>query len=167
MKSVSRTTHKFCLFVDFILTIGHFFHQINNWPVWIQSRYPPQLISWWKFLKLGGPAPYPIITMLWNIDINSNIFLSSWKQTRVTPIYKQSNKSNVHNFRPISVLPILYEIVEKHAHIYLYKFLNAHNLLSNRQSGFRTKHPCQNALLIILEEWPHELLNGKFVSQSW
>ena len=41
----------------------------------------------------------------------------------VTPVYKAGDKSDVNNYRPISVLPILSKILERTVHDQLYKYL--------------------------------------------
>lgn len=116
-----------------------------------------------KFLKLGGPALYESITNLCNLSIMTNTFPDKWKCAKVTPIPKKPNNIEPSNFRPISVLPVLSKIIEKHVHTHLYDFLTKYNLLSDRQFGFRPKHSCQTALTLMIEEWLQELQDGNTV----
>ena len=110
-----------------------------------------------KLLKLGGPAIYETITNICNISIETSTFPEIWKHANVTPIQKQNRNCAVTNIRPISVLPILSKILEKHVHNYFYSFLTKHNLLSHNQFGFRPKHSCQTALLHIYEKWLQDI----------
>ena len=48
--------------------------------------------------------------------------------------------TDVTNYRPISVLPILSKIAERHVHNAVYSFLCKNDLIYIRQSGFRSKH---------------------------
>ncbi|GAG77400.1 unnamed protein product, partial [marine sediment metagenome] len=48
-----------------------------------------------------------------NLSIFTSVFLSKWKMAKVTPIYKDGDKSDVSNYRPISVLPIISKILER------------------------------------------------------
>jgi hypothetical protein len=110
-----------------------------------------------KLIKLGGPAIYEAVTNICNLSIKTNTFPELWKHAKVTPIQKQGNSCEVNNYRPISVLPILSKILEKHVHIHFYDFLKRHNLLSDHQFGFRPKHSCQTALLHMYENWRQDI----------
>lgn len=57
------------------------------------------------------------------------------------------------NYRPISVLSLLSKIIEKHVAKYLNSYLTEHDLLYERQSGFRSKHSCETALTAIIDDW--------------
>ena len=54
-----------------------------------------------------------------------------------------------HNYRPISVLPILSKIYERHIYDSLYTYLSVNNLLYGLQSGFRRNHSIESALPLI------------------
>ena len=62
-------------------------------------------------------------------------------------------KSDVNNYRPISILPVLSKILEKHVHDSLMEFLNSHELLHKTQSGFRPKYSCEPALTYMIDSW--------------
>jgi len=51
--------------------------------------------------------------------LNSKIFPKAFKLARVIPIYKKVEKSNKNKYRPISVLPVLSLIFEKHVNLHL------------------------------------------------
>jgi retron-type reverse transcriptase len=57
------------------------------------------------------------------------------------------------NYRPISVLPILSKIFEKHFATHLYLYLSKYRLLHESQSGFRCKHSCHMALTNLTDRW--------------
>ena len=56
------------------------------------------------------------------------------------------------NFRPISVLPVLSKVIERHVHDSLYSYLTENNLIYPRQSGFRKNHSTDTALIQIIDE---------------
>ena len=56
---------------------------------------------------------------------------------KVTPIYKEGDKSNCGNYIPISVLPVIAKILEKLICHQLREFLNENNIISKQQSGVR------------------------------
>ena len=51
------------------------------------------------------------------------------------------------NYRPISVLPILSKLLERHVHNHLYMYLTEFKLLLDEQSGIREKRSCETVLL--------------------
>ena len=53
---------------------------------------------------------------------------------------KNRQKTNVSNYRPISLLPILSKVIEKVVHEQTTKFLNDNNIFYKYQSGFRNNH---------------------------
>ena len=80
----------------------------------------------------------------------------------MTPIYKQGKKADVNNYRPITVLPVLSKILEKHISHHFMAYLNAHCLLYKQQSGFRSQHSCETILLKLTDEWLEAIDNGFF-----
>ena len=71
---------------------------------------------------------------------------------------------DLNNYRPISVIPAVSKIFEKLIYDQVYQYLNANNLLTNCQSGFRSLHSTLTALLEATNNWcvniDKGLLNG-------
>lgn len=116
-----------------------------------------------KVLKMTSPAIIAVITYICNLSIEVGQFPSKWKEAKVVPIFKSGSRSDCNNYRPISVLPVLSKILEKHVYCHLYKFLQDHNLLMNTQFGFRKDHSCQTAVLSITEQIYQAINEGKFL----
>ena len=66
-----------------------------------------------KLLKLAAPIICDSLAYLCNISLKNSVFPSDWKCAKVTPIFKDGDKSDVSNYRPISVLGIISEILER------------------------------------------------------
>ena len=69
--------------------------------------------------------------------------------------------TDVTNYRPLSVLPILSKIAERHVHNAVYSFLCENDLICIRQSGFRSKHSTETALIKIIDDLIFNLDNDR------
>ncbi len=100
-----------------------------------------------RLLKLAGPYIANCLSHICNLSLCTSTFPEEWKRAKVTPIFKSGDKTDVGNYRPISVLPIVSKIIERAVHDQLYVYLSNAGLLSNAQSGFRTNHSTSTTLL--------------------
>ena len=66
------------------------------------------------------------------------------------------------NYRPISLLNTFSKILEKIVANRLMSFLNSHNLISNWQFGFRSKHSTLHPMLHLLDRVSNALNEKKY-----
>ena len=71
-----------------------------------------------------------------NSFFSNGEFPDAWKMARVTPIFKSGEQDLVINYRPISILPALSKIVERHVFLSLSSWFNKDNLLFSSQSSY-------------------------------
>ena len=86
------------------------------------------------------------ISILANKSIAEGTFPDNYKIAEVVPIYKSKNKSDINNYRPISLLPTISKILEKLIHKRIYKFLMKNKIFYDSQYGFRSKHSTNDAI---------------------
>ena len=98
---------------------------------------------------------------IFNQSISQGTFPDDWKYARVTPLYKQGDRGDVNNYRPISVIPIVAKVFEKIVYEQLYAYLEAHDILCQNQSGFRANHSTVTALLEATDSWAYNIDNGE------
>ena len=95
-----------------------------------------------------------------NESFRIGIFPDALKTARITPIFKNGDKLNATNFRPISSLPYFGKILERCIINRIISFLDRHSILSKSQFGFRKKLSTQNAIIDLIDKI-HDSLNGK------
>ena len=83
--------------------------------------------------------------------ISTLVFPSNWKIARVTPVHKSGNRSDVNNYRPISILSVLSKIAEKVVSIQLVSYLLKNDILSPFQYAYRPCHSTEDAMLDAVE----------------
>ena len=104
------------------------------------------------------------LSIIINESITTCVFPDCLKLALVTPIYKKGDRNDPSNYRPISSLPILSKIFETALHQQLSTHLETHNLLSNRQFGYRHHHSAEQLLVSLLQEWYTAIDNGSYVT---
>ena len=97
---------------------------------------------------------------IFNQSIISGIFPEEWKSAKVTPLFKNGQRSDPNNYRPISVTPIVAKVFERIIYDQLYDYLTANNLISSCQSGFRSLHSTVTALLEASDNWALNIDKG-------
>ena len=98
---------------------------------------------------------------IFNQSISQGAFPDDWKYARVTLLYKQDDRGDVNNYRPISVIPIVAKVFERIVYEQLYAYLEEHDILRQNQSGFRANHSTATALLEATDSWAYNIDNGK------
>ena len=116
-----------------------------------------------KYLKLAAPVIANTPTKIFNLSIQNGTFPDILKKAKVTPVFKYGNKADVNNFRPISVLPVLTAIFERHVSNCMTSFLEKYKLIYEPQSGFRRLHSCQTALTKVVDNWLTALNSNQIV----
>ena len=83
---------------------------------------------------------------------------------KVMPIYKHGKRTDLSNYRPISIISIVAKIFGRIVHDQFYSYLINNELLSVYQSGFRPTYSTVTALLETTNNWcvniDKGLLNG-------
>ena len=89
-----------------------------------------------KLLKAAGYTIYEsllyvFLTWCWLID-----WMDDLKQSRVTPIFKEGDKRECGNYRPISVIPTIAKVVEMLTSDQLALYLSDNNIIVKQQFSF-------------------------------
>ena len=114
-----------------------------------------------KILKDAINVVSKPLTLIYNASLEKGIFPQIWKLARVTPIHKAGMKTNVNNYRPISVLSVVSRILEKIVHDQLMEFLKGQNMLCLNQFAFQKLHSTLTCLLNVIDPWFKNSDEGK------
>ncbi len=115
-------------------------------------------------LKKLAPYLAPNVMHLFNSSIATGAFPTEWKKANVSVVYKKKgSKTEVENYRPISILPVLGRLLEKAVASQLQLYCDVNNIIPVQQFGFRKNSSCELALLAALDNWQHDVSEGKLV----
>ena len=95
-----------------------------------------------------------ITSALFNQTIRQGKIPNDWKTACITPVPKASNHTKVENYHPISILPILSKLLERHIYNCLMKQPHP---LSDNQWGFTHGKSTVGALLTAVDSWHQQL----------
>ncbi len=104
-------------------------------------------------LQAISSSVIPALTHIINTSLHTGTFPTAFKQARVSPLLKKPslNPTLLENYRPLSLLPFTAKTLERVVFNQLSLFLAQNNLLDNNQSGFRSGHSTETALLSVTE----------------
>lgn len=113
-----------------------------------------------KMLKCTSLSIADPLHKLFNNSISTGILSTDWKMGRITPIPKGTNKSLPSGYRPISVLPIVSKLIERHIKAIVEEFLRVNAPISARQWGFMSNRSTASALIKVVDDWQRALDQG-------
>jgi len=102
-----------------------------------------------KLIKPNADMFSIILSPLINMSIRDGYFPSNLKIAKIIPIFKKGSKSNLSNYRPISILSNLSKIFEKFLCERLTEYFQKNNLFYKNQFGFRKFHNTTQALMSV------------------
>ena len=106
-----------------------------------------------KVLSLIKSSAADSLFTVFHKSSSLNKFPDIWKQAKITPVYKKGSFSDISNYRPISLLSIPGKLLENQIYSIIDSHLQACNLLSEHQWGFRKGLSTEDLLLVMTEKW--------------
>ena len=100
------------------------------------------------------------LTIMIRQMLNTGIFPSQQKISKVIPLYTANDETLLSNYRPIALLPFLSKIFKNVMLDQILNYFINNNLLSMQQYGFRAKHSTELAALNMVDNLIHKLDNG-------
>uniref|UniRef100_A0A6V7KTZ8 Reverse transcriptase domain-containing protein n=1 Tax=Bracon brevicornis TaxID=1563983 RepID=A0A6V7KTZ8_9HYME len=100
-----------------------------------------------SLVKAALPSLLPHLLLLFNTSLSSCSFPCQWRRSIIIALNKVKNPSSPSDFRPIALLCMLSEVLEKLVALQITAFLAERNILDTFQAGFRRGHSTEMALL--------------------
>ena len=88
---------------------------------------------------------------IFNLSLSRGEYISAFKIAKIVPVFKKGNPTEVNNYRPISLLPVMSKVLEKIMHRRVTSFLTQQNFFFKLQFGFRKNHSTSLANTLLTE----------------
>ena len=89
---------------------------------------------------------------IYQLSISTGTVPDSWKTATVTPLFKDDDRSDAANYRPISITSQVGKVLEKIIRKEIMTYMQKNNLLSDDQHGFSKDRSCLTNLLEALDD---------------
>ena len=92
------------------------------------------------------------LSMIFNLSISTGIVPEKLKIAKVIPIYKKQDAEVLSNYRPVSLLPCFSKILERLVFDRSVDYINTHEILNDKQFGFRSNHSTSMAIIELIDK---------------
>ena len=111
-----------------------------------------------RMLRTFSEGVSPSISSLFNLSIRTGKLPLDWKLSNVVPIPKETSLCyDVRFFRPIPLLSIISNCLDKHLFHLLLEYFEQNSVLSDHQFGFRSGRSTMIPLLTSVHDWQQSL----------
>ena len=66
-----------------------------------------------RLIKDSADVISKSLTNIFNLSLTTSTFPSVWSVGKVKAVFKSGNRSDVNNYRPITILPVVSKLLEK------------------------------------------------------
>jgi hypothetical protein len=112
-----------------------------------------------KLLKISSGFISSPLTHICNKSLSSGIFPDRLKYAVVKPLFKKGDRSNITNYRPISLLSSFSKVIEKIMYNQIQEHLKKYRILAEEQFGFREDPSTSRAIYKLINETLQALNN--------
>ena len=97
---------------------------------------------------------------LFSLCFEQGVHPSDWKTANMVPVHKRKSRTDMKNYRPVSLLSVVSKVMEKVINTSIMNYLEKGNLLSAHQFGFRTGLGAADLLTALNHEWLTAINSG-------
>ena len=93
-----------------------------------------------------------VLSYTFNLFLVQGKFINAFKKAKVIPVHKKGFKIDTNNYKPIRLLPVMFEILKKIFYEKLFSFFNRASFFYQHRFG-SGKNSTNNALTIITKNF--------------
>jgi hypothetical protein len=101
------------------------------------------------------------LSNIFNRSLEESVVPTEWKDAGVTPLFKKGQKSDVQNYRPVSLTCLVCKLLESIIKDVIVAHLERYELIRDSQHGFTKGRSCLTNLLEFFEEVTLNLDEGR------
>lgn len=116
-----------------------------------------------RFVKDSASIIAGPISHIVNLSVIQGVVPDDLKSARVVPLYKKNDKTDVGNYRPVSILSIVSKVFERVIYDQLEEYLVQNSLLYEYQSGFRQGFSTDTCLIHLTDYIRFQMDKGHYV----
>ena len=116
-----------------------------------------------RFLQEMADPISTVLTFIYQQSLDEGRVPDDWRTANVAPIFKKGDRSIAANYRPVSLTALACKTLEHIVVRNILDHLDAHNILSDFQHGFRARRSCETQLIITTQDIATALNNRKQV----
>ena len=106
-----------------------------------------------ELLKSISSVVFVPLTLIINTSINTGVFPSPWKKSKITPISKGGDTTDPKNYRPVTCVPTASKVLESVIERQVRNYFEKNHLFPNQQHGFRQLRSTTMVLTSLIAEW--------------
>ena len=99
------------------------------------------------------------VTHLFQKSLDSGTLPDDWISANIAPIYKKGDRHLAENYRPVSLTCVLSKLLEHIVCRAMLVHFEKHNVLTNRNHGFRAGYSCETQLAVTIDDLMRNLDN--------
>ena len=89
---------------------------------------------------------------LFQVSLNNSKVPSDWKKATIVSIFKSGNRTNLHNYRPVSLTSVICKQMEKLIAEYMTRVWGESKWLYGGQHGFRSGYSCESQITTLCQD---------------
>lgn len=103
-------------------------------------------------IKRVAPEISKPLSIIFNNSLTTGVVSEKLKIAKIIPIYKKDDNQLFSNYRPVSVLPCFFKILEQLIFNRYMNYIDKNNILNDKQFGFRSNHSTYMAIIELVEK---------------